>query len=144
MAKSVFIVQILSHNSRYNQVVFDNDPAPHGSQDFPKEEAVLKGYSFLDKDNKPQNVLGYLVPKKRRRPEDEVPEGEEELDWIREYSYTTKPDQDNYFFVFSGEYVYYEPITHKVTVSKSKHDFKVRIISQGLQLSTSLAQWKAC
>jgi len=49
--------------NQYNQVQFDGDPVPADIQDFPKEDAILKGF-VLEKDKVKVNVLGYLVPKK--------------------------------------------------------------------------------
>ncbi len=57
---------LITHMWRYNQVQFDGDPVPTDAQDFPKEDAIMKGFA-LEKDKVKVNVLGYLVPKKRKR-----------------------------------------------------------------------------
>jgi len=108
--------------NHYNQVLFDGDPVPVGSENFPKDEAILKGYAFQQGEGKVTNVLGYLVPQKRKRDlTEEIKEGEEEeYDWVREYTYSTKPEQDNYFFIFTKDYVYYAPIKNRVNISKAK------------------------
>jgi hypothetical protein len=80
--------------------------------------------------------VAYTVPKKRKRDndeDDEKPEGkyfwkirsnqsgfEEEYDWIREYNYKIQPESDTYFFSLANGYVNYNPITHRVNLTKSK------------------------
>lgn len=111
---------------RYTQVVVEKERLKNEEQEQQKKNAIIKAY-VSDTGTK---FFAYLVPKKRKRDEEENPFEEEEYQWVREFSYDVKKGHDYpdcYFFKFADGSVHYNEIGTRVNLFKLKNKVRVFI-----------------
>jgi hypothetical protein len=90
--------------NQYTTIGFDDDAysATGHTQEEANSKAVIKAFEqLLDEDGKPEQFVGYMLPKKRKRDpdsldeeEEEAPKDQEDYDWVRNYSFQHEGDAD--------------------------------------------------